>query len=193
MLENKDTALETFIQVYENMISDEVIDAVMQEYLHNEDWRETTLGPDNQIDQNIRRCDVVDMSQGYVLNRTNTEHRQSLDHEVFNAASGAIYQYNMRFPGAQISRDSGYNLLRYRQGGYYIQHTDSYTQQPRAVSCSFILNDDYEGGEFSFFNDQIRYKLPKGSCIMFPSNFMYPHQVMPVTQGTRYSIVTWFI
>jgi hypothetical protein len=28
---------------------------------------------------------------------------------------------------------------------------------------------------------------------MFPSNFLYPHSVLPVTEGTRYSIVTWFI
>ena len=36
-------------------------------------------------------------------------------------------------------------------------------------------------------------KLKKGDAIMFPSNFMYPHEIMPVTQGTRYSIITWFI
>ena len=26
---------------------------------------------------------------------------------------------------------------------------------------------------------------------MFPSSFMYPHEVMPVTKGTRYSLVVW--
>ena len=36
-------------------------------------------------------------------------------------------------------------------------------------------------------------KLKKADAIMFPSNFMYPHEIMPVTQGTRYSIITWFI
>ena len=75
----------------------------------------------------------------------------------------------------------------------YKQHTDSFKDRPRAVSCSFILNDEYEGGEFAFFNREAVYKLKKGSCIMFPSNFMYPHEIMPVTHGTRYSIVTWFV
>jgi predicted 2-oxoglutarate/Fe(II)-dependent dioxygenase YbiX len=27
---------------------------------------------------------------------------------------------------------------------------------------------------------------------LFPSNYLYPHRITPVTQGTRYSIVTWF-
>jgi predicted 2-oxoglutarate/Fe(II)-dependent dioxygenase YbiX len=64
---------------------------------------------------------------------------------------------------------------------------------PRSVSCSFALNDDYEGGEFAFFDRELKYKLKKGSILLFPSSFMYPHEIMPVTKGTRYSIVTWFI
>ena len=30
-----------------------------------------------------------------------------------------------------------------------------------------------------------------GRLIVWPSNFMYPHTVKPVTKGTRYSIVAW--
>jgi predicted 2-oxoglutarate/Fe(II)-dependent dioxygenase YbiX len=66
-------------------------------------------------------------------------------------------------------------------------------KQPRAVSCSFALNDNYEGGEFAFWNKEKKVVLKKGSVLMFPSNFMYPHEIMPVTKGTRYSIITWFI
>jgi predicted 2-oxoglutarate/Fe(II)-dependent dioxygenase YbiX len=53
-----------------------------------------------------------------------------------------------------------------------------------------ILNDDYEGGEFILFDDyQIETK--KGDIIIFPSNFMYPHEVKKVTKGIRYSLVSW--
>ena len=57
------------------------------------------------------------------------------------------------------------------------------------------LNDDYEGGDL-IFTDQKEYevkrlKLGKGSIVFFPSNFMYPHSILPVTKGTRYSIVAW--
>ena len=34
-------------------------------------------------------------------------------------------------------------------------------------------------------------KLGKGSIVFFPSNFMYPHGIQPITKGTRYSIVSW--
>lgn len=52
------------------------------------------------------------------------------------------------------------------------------------------LNDDYEGGEFFMFGDQ-QIHLPTGSVIVFPSNFMYPHEVKPVKSGVRYSYVSW--
>jgi predicted 2-oxoglutarate/Fe(II)-dependent dioxygenase YbiX len=40
---------------------------------------------------------------------------------------------------------------------------------------------------------QLKYNLKKGSVLMFPSNFMYPHEILEVTKGTRYSIITWFL
>jgi predicted 2-oxoglutarate/Fe(II)-dependent dioxygenase YbiX len=112
---------------------------------------------------------------------------------MFNCAAKAIEQYNKVFPAAMIEQDSGYELLRYQTGQFYKQHTDSFKAQPRAVSCSFALNDDYEGGEWGFWDKEKVIKAKKGSVIMFPSNFMYPHEIMPVTKGTRYSIITWFI
>jgi predicted 2-oxoglutarate/Fe(II)-dependent dioxygenase YbiX len=112
---------------------------------------------------------------------------------MFKMANNALNQYKLNFSDCVCDQDSGYELLKYDEGGYYKQHTDSYSTRPRSLACSFILNDDFEGGEFAFFNRELIFKLKKGSCILFPSNFMYPHEIMPVTKGTRYSIITWFI
>ena len=53
-----------------------------------------------------------------------------------------------------------------------------------------VLNDDYDGGEFIMFGNR-HIKLPTGSLIVFPSNFMYPHEVKPVKSGVRFSYVSW--
>lgn len=53
-----------------------------------------------------------------------------------------------------------------------------------------FLNDNYEGGELVFFQDKI-IKPKQGSCVVFPSNFLYPHRVEPIKKGTRYSFVNW--
>lgn len=52
------------------------------------------------------------------------------------------------------------------------------------------LNTGYSGGEFVMFGDK-EIKLEEGSVIVFPSNFMYPHEVKPVKSGVRYSFVSW--
>ena len=57
------------------------------------------------------------------------------------------------------------------------------------LSILGVLNNDYEGGEFYLIDDII--DLKKGDVIIFPSNFMYPHKVEPVTKGTRYSYISW--
>ena len=57
------------------------------------------------------------------------------------------------------------------------------------VSIVANLNEDYEGSEFHCRGKEI--KLKTGDILMFPSNFMYPHEVTECTKGTRYSFVSW--
>jgi predicted 2-oxoglutarate/Fe(II)-dependent dioxygenase YbiX len=180
-----------YILVFEDIVMPELCDAVINEFSNEEEWQKTEVG-DGRIDKKIRTAETVILSYPHVIEK-NPEVRAKLDKYVFASAELAIKKYNEKFPLALIQEDSGYELLRYKEDQFYIQHTDSFKARPRAVSCSFALNDDYEGGEFAFFDRELVYRLKKGSCIMFPSNFMYPHEIMPVTSGTRYSIITWFI
>ena len=53
------------------------------------------------------------------------------------------------------------------------------------------LNDDYEGGEVEFWDGKYQLRLNKGDVLVFPSNFMFPHAIVPIKSGERYSIVTW--
>ncbi len=57
------------------------------------------------------------------------------------------------------------------------------------VSIVANLNDDYEGSEFYCRGEKI--ELKTGDILLFPSNFMYPHEVRETTKGTRYSFVSW--
>ena len=103
--------------------------------------------------------------------------------------------YKAKFPKMMSSKINQIDLLKYSVGGKYETHTDHFTTSIRALSIIINLNDDYEGGDL-IFTDQSekeikRLKLGKGSIVFFPSNFMYPHSIQPITKGTRYSIVAW--
>lgn len=183
-------SLDQYIVVLENVVPTELCDSILTEYANSESWiRATTKSPEAAHN---RTCYTIGMSASSII-ADNPEVRKKLDHGVFECAAKVINYYNDHCSECKIQGDTGYELLRYETGQFYTQHTDAFKENPRAVSCSFALNDGYTGGEFAFFDRELKYSLKKGSVIMFPSNFMYPHEVMPVTSGTRYSIVTWFI
>ena len=50
------------------------------------------------------------------------------------------------------------------------------------------LNEDYEGGEFRFFDGQIKEVFKTGDAMLFPAEPIWIHGTEPVTKGTRYSI-----
>ena len=91
-------------------------------------------------------------------------------------------------------------ITRYTKDGFYGWHIDgagSHTEldgdgNTRKLSMSIILNSDYEGGDFEMrgLENQVP-RLEEGSIIVFPS--FVEHRVTPVTEGIRYSLVTWFL
>ena len=90
-----------------------------------------------------------------------------------------------------------HRINRYSEGGFMSKHCDnihhSHGQQygfPQATVLLY-LNDDYEGGEFYVANK--KFEPEKASALIFPSNFMFPHEAKVVTKGTRWSIVTWLM
>jgi len=79
-----------------------------------------------------------------------------------------------------------YRIMKYKVGAYIHPHSD---HRPYTYgSITFNLNDDYEGGEFKFFNGKYIVKLKKGDALIFPSDYFWVHEVSPVTKGNRYSV-----
>ena len=66
------------------------------------------------------------------------------------------------------------------------QHCDE-----SVISLNIKLNNDYEGGEFLMFDEEKEFKIKAGEIMIFPSVFLYPHRVAPVTKGVRDTFVSW--
>lgn len=108
------------------------------------------------------------------------------------------YQSNFKFPW--FKGWSGYTKIRFNRYNenqnmhVHCDHIhDIFDGQKRGIpSLSIIglLNDDFEGGNLEFFDDY-EVKMKQGDLLMFPSNFLYPHKVKPITEGVRYSYVSW--
>jgi len=183
--------LEHFIHVERNVIPDDFCEQIIKEYDEPDDWKPGTIN-DYEVNE-YRKCEVVYLSQDEILER-NLKTRKKIDDRLFNIITNHIEKYLKKYDSlgyVQITEDTGYMLLRYKTGDYVKKHVDTSSDQHRTLSCSLILNDNYEGGEITFFDGEIKPNLKKGDLLIFPSSFTYPHQVLPITSGTRYSIITW--
>ena len=191
------SSLDEYIKIYENCIPDELCKAIITMYEGVDLWKHMGVGRGVVpiLDKNVRLVEGIFISREDVID--GNMHRQTIDDAIFNVLHTVSKKYIDEFPFCSVSSDSGYILLRYKEGYFYKLHVDKGSsgnkdQNDRILSCIAILNDDYNGGELAFFNRQKVLKLKKGSIVVFPSNFVFPHEVLPIISGTRYSIVTWF-
>jgi hypothetical protein len=84
-----------------------------------------------------------------------------------------------------------YSVLKYGEGQKFVNHIDDHKDHHRRMSWVYYINDDYTGGEISFPRFNLTYKPAANEFLVFPSNYVYNHSVLPVIEGTRYAVVSW--
>ena len=122
---------------------------------------------------------------------------------VFSYMTSANTQAGWNF---EVDAAEAMQIGKYSKGCFYDYHQDGdgvttydtpennwTNNKTRKLSMSILLNEDYEGGDFKFYDDeQIALKgKAKGSILVFPSYMQ--HCVEEVTKGNRYSLVVWFL
>jgi Rps23 Pro-64 3,4-dihydroxylase Tpa1-like proline 4-hydroxylase len=121
--------------------------------------------------------------------------QMEISSELFGALESTLSHYsNQIYPFAAKnikSRESTMHILRYDESGHLPPHQDQGVSS-RVLSVLLYLNDDYEGGEIEFRHSNVKFKPDAGSILFFPSNFLYVHEVHPVTKGPRYALPNWY-
>jgi SM-20-related protein len=111
--------------------------------------------------------------------------------------------------GISLSGCEEPQFLRYRMGDFFVAHQDGNTglvrldtDRSRRISISIFLNrqtdapeiDTYCGGSLVFsdwrYDKEIRLTGETGTLVAFRSETT--HEVIPVTHGERWSIVSWY-
>jgi len=197
-----DLAITDFIKVYHNSLTAQECDELINEYAEDEYVRSETIGGINAYRRTSTEVSISSLN----IQQKNPEIRAKLDATVYTAFTRRLSDYVDDFWTFNCDSDTGYSLLRYNEGCEFKEHFDDANRvyrnrdgtisedsaTKRQISGIILLNDDFEGGELKFYKKMYQPELKKGTCILFPSNMLFPHRVTPVTKGTRYSIVTWF-
>ncbi len=115
---------------------------------------------------------------------------QSLWQDLYDVKLPAVQDYSRMYNINNLKYWEAFNFIKYGPGQHFKEHHDHGYSYNCTLSLVGYPNDDYEGGELYFRLQNIKVKADAGDLFIFPSNFMYPHQAMPVHSGTKYSIVT---
>jgi hypothetical protein len=115
---------------------------------------------------------------------------QSLWQDLYDVKLPAVEDYSRDYNINGLKYWEAFNFIKYGPGQHFQEHHDHGFSYNCTVSLVAYPNDDYEGGELFFRLQNLKVKAEAGDLYIFPSNYMYPHQAMPVTSGTKYSIVT---
>jgi predicted 2-oxoglutarate/Fe(II)-dependent dioxygenase YbiX len=180
------------IDVYENAWPNplETIKMIENETLNPDSgisWtRATTIG--QGINQEARTNYHLGIT--HAAQESGNPAAQNVHNQMYLLLLASTIPYAKKHGVEEMYHDN-YNMLRYRGGQEYKAHSDGETSTGRSISAIVYLNDDYKGGEVEFVNFGIKIKPEPGMLLLFPSNYAYRHIAHPVTDGTKYAIVTW--
>ena len=98
-------------------------------------------------------------------------------------------------------------FLRYKEGDFFVRHQDGNTRQldfdhlrVRRISIVVFLNDFsvepqagcYSGGLLKFDDQDQRFDLEGETGLLVAFTAETFHEVLPVTSGERFTIISWF-
>jgi len=178
--------IETYIQYYKDIVPENLCNKLINQ---NFNYKPSTYSTHDS--GKVVKEDRVKMQEVWIR-KDNIFYD-----EIKECFESVIVKYKKEFPLFSVNHTTDFRINRYSQGEFMSRHVDnihhSHGQQygyPQ-VSVLLYLNDDYKGGEFHVASK--KFEPEKGSAIIFPSNFMFPHEAKKVTKGVRWSIVTWLM
>lgn len=203
------------VEIYDDFITDEQAKSIIKDceeigvndVVTNWNWHDATHGDahSNGKDTMVRTNDMLHLSSLAFVPTGTEPYRRLQEKKSMHLRDNALsihqminqklidyvgdycerYRFNIQF-------DEGYSILKYSEGQEYKIHTDYSESLPRYLSALILLNpQDYEGGGTYFAHFEEEVKPDKPSLVLFPSNYAYAHQALPVTSGTKYAIVSW--
>ena len=180
--------MKEYILEVKKIIPPKFCEKIINYFDHSYEDASTTGG----MNKNIRNC----MTRNLLAPKTFGERVCSnfVKEKIFHCVKHYKNKHDIH-----IDKISQLDILRYDTNEYkagYKFHKDfGYKCSERHLSISICLNNEYEGGEFVFDLSSGHYTVPQnvGDAVIFPSNFMFPHQVNKITEGTRYALIGWVI
>ena len=180
-----------YIHTYPFAISPNLADEVINHYHTNGQWNQSSFATNEGISP--RSKERVDMKEYWINNQ------DKFYEELKTGFRGMVDDYIKTHTKIIPQNFTPFRMNHYSKGGFMKNHIDnihhSHGQQygyPHVTALIFLQTAD-EGGEIVFCDGEYIPEQTKGSGVVFPSNFMFSHEVKKVIKGDRYSLMTWIL
>jgi len=188
----KSSSILDYIEVLDNVFPKKSLDVFLKICQERKEFSDGLLGDDRRFNKEERNVKIWNPNG---INGSMTEAHWA--YYLLHIFKLSIKNYVKDFYQVGFDRFiiKELEILKYTIGGHYKFHADMGPGNPRSISLIYLVNSDYEGGELCFkdikTNEEIILEKKSNRLVIWPSNFLYPHSVKPVTKGTRYSVVAW--
>ena len=174
--------LSDYVRICPDVLSEEVCEALCLTF-------ETSQGKEEI------KNDVIDFTQVNL----NVHHSNLLNHligptqEVLARYKKKLKAETLWFPRNTLALEE-YRVKCYNggTGQQFKPHVDvgDHNSSRRFLSFLFYLNDNFTGGETQFIGGRT-IKPKRGSVLVFPPTWQYPHAGLPVTHGKKFIMSTY--
>ena len=186
---NKNSKITDFIRVYKNEISKTNSDLILSKAKNYSSWKthewyaynSIAIHPDNKME--FERSSQLDMTSKLILNNCVNKVLDLYYHEA------DIYQHRHGISAISLNH-YGPNTRMKPHIDHIHSMFDGNIRGIPTLSVLGMLHSEFKGGEFVICNDLVLPFEP-GDMVVFPSLFLYPHEVKPILEGDRYTFVAW--
>ena len=98
-----------FIKVYKKSVSDELCDDIVNKYKDSSEFKLAAIVSEKTLNDKVRNCYSLPLNDD-----------KEIDDRLFKEQSQNIQKYSKEFPNVLINEDTGYGLLKYKTGGFYV-------------------------------------------------------------------------
>jgi predicted 2-oxoglutarate/Fe(II)-dependent dioxygenase YbiX len=185
--------IKNFVKIYDEILPLKVLSNLIR-FANISNFNKAQVGTDNSSVENFNVRKAYNSVLSNLSNSMTVVHWCNLLHFYFQENLNK-YRFDANILDYEYRNIFDIEILKYENSGFYTWHVDHFARIPRTMSCILLLNNDYEGGNLCFRNPdgsgEWEVEVKPNRMIVWPSNFLFPHTVKPVTKGTRYSVVAW--
>jgi hypothetical protein len=176
----------TNIYVIDNAFNNELCDKLMK-HIDSVKLKKLSFSHDNNVECYSVEHIEENETHTFVINRIKELFKSvNQQNDKIKIKGQTLFELRKVYGETRIHQDGVFN------GDIIQTENNGKVKTVRSLTIVVSLNDDFEGGVYTFPNQNISIKPKKGTAILFPPYYTHPHSVSAVETGKfRYICSSW--